>query len=272
MSTLHRFLIACAMTVWTAAIGAADERPPEPLVIFAAASLTDVLQEIADLYGRATGTPIKLSFAASSALARQIESGARAQVYFSADQDWMDYLQARNLIDRGSRQDLLGNRLALIAPSDSKAAIHLSEIQKEGAAAARIAMLDSLGPVGRLSIAEPDSVPAGKYAISALEALNLSDIVESRLVRADNVRVALMYVARGEAPLGIVYSTDALAEPRVRVVDIFPPSSHEPIVYPVAATSNAARQARPFLEFLRSEAARAVFLRAGFTIIEPADR
>jgi len=272
MSMLHRFLTACAMTVWTAAIGAADKQPPEPLVIFAAASLTDVLQEIGDLYRRASGTPIKLSSAASSALARQIESGARAQVYLSADQDWMDYLQARNLIDRGSRQDLLGNRLVLIAPSDSKAAIPLSEIQKEGPEAARTAMLEALGPAGRLSIAEPDSVPAGKYAISALEALNLSDIVESRQVRADNVRVALMYVARGEAPLGIVYWTDAAAEPRVRVVDVFPPSSHEPITYPVAATSDAARQARPFLEFLRSEAARAVFLQAGFTIIEPADR
>ena len=269
MSMLHRLLFACAMTVWAAASGAADRQPPEPLVIFAAASLTEVLQEIGDLYGQASGTPVKLSFAASSALARQIESGARAQVYFSADQDWMDYLQARNLIDRGSRQDLLGNRLALIAPSNSKAVIRLAEVEKDGGETARAAMLEALGPTGRLSIAEPDSVPAGKYAISALEALNLRDIVESRQVRADNVRVALMYVARGETPLGIVYSTDASAEPKVRVVDFFPPSSHEPIAYPVAATSNAARQARPFLEFLRGEAARAVFLQAGFTIIEP---
>lgn len=261
-------LAACALTVWAAVVGAA-ERAPEPLVVFAAASLTDVLQEIGTLYGQATGTEVKLSFAASSALARQIESGARAQVYFSADQDWMDYLQARDLIDRGSRQDLLGNRLALIAPRDSKAVIHLTDIEKDGGKAARAAMLEALGPTGRLSIAEPDSVPAGKYAMSALEALNLRDIVESRRVRADNVRMALMYVARGEAPLGIVYSTDASAEPRVRVIDFFPSSSHEPITYPVAATSNAGRQARPFLEFLRGEAARAIFLQAGFTLIDP---
>lgn len=269
MNMLYRFVFACAMTLCFATGKAAHEEQPEPLVIFAATSLTDVLQKIGGLYEQQSGTPVKLSFAASSALARQIESGARAQVYFSADQDWMDYLQARNLIDSASRQDLLGNRLVLIAPDDSKVIIRLAEIEQDGGKAVRTAMLKALGSTGRMAIAEPDSVPAGKYAMSALEALSLEDIVKSRLVRADNVRMALMYVARGEAPLGIVYATDAVAESRVRILDSFPPSSHEAIVYPVAATSNAARQARPFMSFIRGEAARAVFLKAGFSIIEP---
>ncbi|AMN45664.1 hypothetical protein ACG33_00790 [Steroidobacter denitrificans] len=272
MSIRRRYLIACVATAWVTASGAASgaaSRPPEPLVVFAAASLTDVLQEIGERYTQTSGTPVRLSFAASSVLARQIESGARAQVYFSADQDWMDYLQAHDLIDRGSRQNLLGNRLVLIAPSDSKTSFRLAEIKKDRGKTIRTALLEALGPAGRLSIADPDSVPAGKYAMSALETLNLWDIVESRQIRADNVRMALMYVARGETPLGIVYSTDASAEPRVRIVDFFPSSSHEPITYPIAATHDAGRQARPFLEFLRGEAARTIFFRAGFIIIEP---
>ena len=229
----------------------------EPLIVFAAASLTDVLQQAGPLYTKETSVPVKFSFAASSALARQIESGARADVFFSADQDWMNYLEQRKLIKVGTRADLLGNRLALIAPRDSKVTLKLGR----GAP-----LLRALGANGRLSTGDPDSVPVGKYARTALAALDLWSAVEPRLVRADNVRVALMYVARGEAPLGIVYATDAAVEPQVRVVDLFPQSSHAAITYPVAATTNAASATASFLTFLRSAAARAIFTKAGFSI------
>lgn len=230
----------------------------EALTVFAAASLTDVLQQIGADYERTTKVPVKLSFAASSALARQIESGARVDVFFSADQEWMDYLDKKQLIDKRTRRDVLGNRLALIAPADSTVAIKLS----------RGAPLSSaLGSNGRLSTGDPDSVPVGKYAKSALTALGLWTEIEPRLVRAENVRAALMYVARGEAPLGIVYATDARVEPKVRVVDLFPESSHAPITYPVAATSVAGASARSFIEYLDTAAAREVFTRAGFKVL-----
>ncbi len=198
--------------------------------MFAAASLTDVLQQAGPLYTKQSNVEVKFSFAASSALAKQIESGARADAFLSADQDWMNYLQERKLIKVDTRSDLLGNRLVLIAPKDSKVTLKL----QKGAP-----LLAALGPNGRLSTGDPDSVPVGKYAKTALGNLDLWSAIEPRLVRADNVRVALMYVARGEAPLGIVYATDAAAEPQVRVVDLFPESSHAPITYPMAATTSA---------------------------------
>jgi len=241
---------------WYPAHAARDQ--PEPLIVFAAASLTDVLQQAGDAYTRQSGVPVKFSFAASSALARQIESGARADVFLSADQEWMDYLQQRKLIKAETRSDLLANRLVLIAPRESQVSLKL----EHGAP-----LLAALGARGRLSTGDPDVVPAGKYAKTALGNLGLWSEVESRLVRADNVRVALMYVARGEAPLGIVYATDAAIEPRVRIVDLFPDSSHPPITYPVAATASASPETRSFLDFLRGDAARAIFTKAGFTLI-----
>jgi molybdate transport system substrate-binding protein len=230
----------------------------EPLIIFAASSLTDALQKVTDDYTKGSGVSVKVSFAASSALARQIESGARADVFLSADQEWMDYLEARKLIKKASRSDLLANRLVLIVPSDSKVAVKLAQ----GAS-----LLQSLGPNGRLATGDPDSVPVGKYAKAALTSLSLWKAFEGRIVRADNVRVALMYVARGEAPLGIVYASDAAAEPKVRVADVFPPSTHPAIRYPVAATSVAQPSAQSYLTFLRSEAARRTFEQAKFTIV-----
>lgn len=230
----------------------------QPLVVFGAASLTDVLQQIGPLYTQQSNVPVKFSFAASSALAKQIESGAQADAFFSADQDWMNYLQERKLIQVGSRADLLGNRLALIAPKDSKVTVKLAKGAPLAAA---------LGSNGRLSTGDPDSVPVGKYAKSALGNLDLWSAIEPRLVRADNVRVALMYVARGEAPLGIVYATDAAVEPQVRIVDLFPESSHAPITYPVAATTNASPDTQSFLAFLRGDKARAIFTKAGFNIV-----
>lgn len=252
-SCLRRFLLLVLALALQPAFAAEPQR--EPLVVFAAASLTDVLQQAGPLYTQRSNVPVKFSFAASSALARQIESGAQADVFFSADQDWMNYLQERKLIDTGSRTDLLGNRLALIAPNNSKVSLKL----ERGAP-----LLAALGAGGRLATGDPDSVPVGKYAKTALGNLGLWTAIEPRLVRADNVRVALMYVARGEAPLGIVYATDAAVEHQVRIVDLFPESSHTPITYPVAATSKASPNAAGFLTFLRSDAARAIFTRAGF--------
>lgn len=253
--SLAQLLIATGLLGQTAT---AAEAKREPLLVFAAASLTDVMQQAGPLYTRQTNVPVKFSFAASSALAKQIESGAQADVFLSADQDWMNYLQQRKLIKLDTRNDLLGNRLVLIAPKDSKVTLKL----EKGAP-----LLAALGPRGRLSTGDPDSVPVGKYAKSALGKLDLWTAVESRLVRADNVRVALMYVARGEAPLGVVYATDAAVEPQVRIVDVFPESSHAPITYPVAAATNASPATESFLQFLRSDAARAVFTKAGFTVL-----
>ena len=254
LATRRSFALFVLLTGFTAQ--AADNAPPQPLTVFAAASLTDSLQKISDAYTRSTGVPVKLSFAASSALAKQIEAGAGADVFFSADQEWMDYLQQRRLIDAASRTDVLGNRLALVAPADSTVAVRLGP---------RAPLLAALSASGRLAAGDPDSVPAGKYAKAALTSLGLWEAIAPRLVRAENVRVALMYVARGEAPLGMVYATDAAIEPRVRIVDLFPESSHPPITYPAAATAVARPHAAQYLAYLRSSAAREIFKEAGFS-------
>ena len=256
MALLRRILIL--VTALGAQLAIAAEPQRKPLVIFAAASLTDVLQQVGPLYTRQSHMPVKFSFAASSALAKQIESGAQVDVFFSADQDWMNYLQERRLVDAATRTDLLGNRLALIAPKNSKVSLKLAR---------GTPLLTALGAYGRLATGDPDSVPVGKYAKAALGNLDLWPAIERRLVRADNVRVALMYVARGEAPLGIVYATDAAVEPQVRIVDLFPESSHAPISYPVAETATASPEAASFLTFLGSETARAIFERAGFNLL-----
>ena len=263
MKPLIRSLSALALTIVATTALSAEQASREALIVFAAASLTDSLQKVSDAYTKSSGVPVKLSFAASSALAKQIESGARADVFFSADQEWMDYLDQRQLIDRKSRTDLLGNRLVLIAPADSKVTLRLGP----GAP-----ILDALGDSGRLATGDPDSVPAGRYARSALSTLNLWDSLQSRLVRTENVRIALMYVARGEAPLGIVYATDAGVEPRVRIVDTFPESSHKPIAYPVALTRSADPDASSFSAFLRGHEAKAIFVAAGFRFLAPEAR
>jgi len=237
------------------------EQNGQPLVVFGAASLTDVLQQVAADYTKSSGTQVKLSFAASSALAKQIESGAKADVFVSADQEWMDYLNGRALIDGRSRFDLLANALVLIAPSNSKLQVKLRR---------DVPLLHALGANGRLATGDPDSVPVGRYAKAALSSLNLWRALEPRIAPADNVRVALMYVARGEAPLGIVYATDAAAEPKVKVLDTFPANSHPPITYPVAVTNVAKANARTFVEFLRSSNAHATFQNAGFRVLDAA--
>jgi molybdate transport system substrate-binding protein len=246
-----------ALALWlVVAVGSPAGRAAEPeLLVFAAASLTNVLEALGPDYTKATGQPVKFSFAASSALARQLEAGAAADVFLSADIEWMDYVQARGLIVRTSRRDLLGNRLILIAPASSTVALEI----KPG-----FALAEALGARGRLATGDPDYVPVGKYARSALTTLGVWSDVADRLVRADNVRTALAFVARGEAPLGIVYATDAKVEPGVRVVGVFPEDTHLPITYPVAVVHGAHPGATRFEEFLGGDAARAKFSEFGF--------
>jgi molybdate transport system substrate-binding protein len=248
---LSLVLVLCAQVGFAAIAHAAE---PE-LLVFAAASLTNVLEKLGPIYTQETGQPVKFSFAASSALARQLEAGASADVFASADLEWMDYVQARKLIDRATRRDLLGNRLVLIAPKDSAVALKI---------APGFALAKALGPGGRLATGDPDYVPVGKYARSALTTLGVWSDVADRLVRADNVRTALAFVARGEAPLGIVYTTDAKIEPGVRVVDVFPEDTHLPITYPVAVVRDARPGADRFVKFLGGDTARAVFQEFGF--------
>lgn len=252
--TAHRRCLSALLALILGA-GAAAAEPRPPLLVFAAASLTNVLQELGPAFEKESGRAVKFSFAASSTLARQIEAGAKADVFFAADTEWMDYLQARDLIDPATRVNLLGNRLVLIAPANSALQLKI---------APGFALADALGKRGRLSTGDPDSVPVGRYARSALTSLGVWSQVADRLVRADNVRTALLFVERGEVPLGIVYATDAAIDPGVRVVDTFPASSHPPIVYPIALTKGADADAARFIAFLRGPAARAVFERYGF--------
>ena len=236
-----------------APLRAEDANKPE-LLVFAAASLTNVLGELSPAFEKTSAITVKLSFAASSALARQIEAGAAADVFVSADQEWMDYLQTRNLLDDKSRRDLVGNQLVLIAPADSTVTLKIGP---------GFPLAAALGD-GRLSTADPDTVPVGKYARAALTSLGVWAAIEPKLVRAENVRSALMFVARGEAPLGIVYSTDALVDPKVRVVGVFPAATHAPITYPAAATKGAGKQAAAYLKYLSGTGARETWKKFGF--------
>jgi molybdate transport system substrate-binding protein len=236
----------------------AAEPDPRPVTVFAAASLTNALEEIGRRFTESTGVPVRYSFAASSILARQIEAGAPADAFFSADLDWMDYLEQRGEIDKASRHNVLGNELVLIAPADSKVELKIEPGFDLAAALAK----------GRLATGDPDSVPVGRYARSALTSLGVWNVVADRLVRAEDVRHALAFVARGEAPLGIVYATDARADKRVRIVDTFPADSHPPITYPLALTPRAGPAAARFAEFASGEAGRSVFEEFGFTVLK----
>jgi molybdate transport system substrate-binding protein len=227
------------------------------VTVFAAASLTDALNEIGKSWQQKTGHTAAFSFAASSVLARQIENSAGADVFIAADSDWMDYLDNRGLIAHDTRRNLLGNHLVLIAPANSTVKL---------AIAPHFDLAGALGS-GRLAIADPDSVPAGKYAKSALMSLGVWNTVVGHLAQAENVRVALAYVARGEAPLGIVYTTDAMSEQKIKMVGTFPDNSHPPIVYPAALTKDAKPLAKAFLDYLDGPDARAVFRKEGFVIL-----
>jgi molybdate transport system substrate-binding protein len=246
--------LALGAVFFGAAAPAADEGKSS-ITVFAAASLTNVLQELGDGYTKDSSIPVRFSFAASSALARQIENGSPADIFFSADIEWMDYLQARKLIQSATRQNALGNQLVLIAPSTSRVALKI---------APHFALAATLG-ADRLVTGDPDSVPVGRYAHEALANLGVWDQVAARLVRADSVRSALAFVDRGEAALGIVYSTDAQIDKNVRIVDVFPEATHMAIIYPVALTSIAKADAAKFITFIRSPAGDLVFRHYGFT-------
>jgi molybdate transport system substrate-binding protein len=234
---------------------AAAAAAPAPITVFAAASLGEVMQQLGDEYHQTRGVAVTVAFAGSAVLARQIEAGARADLFVAADRAWMDYLQARSLLQDASRVDVAGNRLVLIAPADSAVQLRIAGGMPLAAALHG----------GRLATGDPDAVPLGRYARAALMQLGLWESLADRLVRADDARAALAFVARGEAPLGIVYATDAAHEPRVRVLDSFPQDAHAPIAYPAALLKGAAPAAAGFLQFLRSPAARARLRAYGFT-------
>lgn len=230
-----------------------------PVTVFAAASLNNALDDVGRAFTARTGTPVRFSYAASSTIARQIEAGAPADVFVSADADWMDYLARRGLVDAASRRDVLTNHLALIAPAASRVRLRVGP---------RMPLLQALDG-GRLALAGPE-VPAGRYGRAALAALGVWPSVRDHVVSAESVRAALAFVARGEAPLGIVYDTDAKVEPRVRIVGLFPDSTHPPIVYPAARVAGASNPgAAAFLAFLQGPQAAAIFRRYGFAVLAP---
>jgi molybdate transport system substrate-binding protein len=229
--------LAIGIAIVPLSAGAEDNAP----VVFAAASLKDALDAVNADWQKESGKQATISYAASSALAKQIEQGAPADVFISADEDWMDYLAARKLIKPDTRFDLLGNRLVLLA---------------------------SLLGDGHLAMADTQAVPAGKYGKAALEKLGVWDGVKDKIAQAENVRAALQLVSRGEAPLGIVYATDAHADPKVKVLDTFPEGTHPPIIYPaaeIAASTNP--DARAFVAYLKSPAAQSVFEAQGFKVL-----
>ena len=228
----------------------------DDVLVFAAASLKPALDRILANHEVAALGNVEASYAASSQLARQIEAGAPAALFICADQDWMDWLAERKLVVAESRANLAGNALVLIAPKDSTTQL---------AIVPGFDLAGALGTQGRLALAEPNSVPAGKYAKAALTTLGVWSSIESRIVAADNVRAALNFVARGEAPLGIVYRSDAASEPAVRIVATFPEATHAPIVYPAAIVAgHDSATARALLARLRSAPEQAVLRDYGF--------
>ena len=255
----RRWLGLAMATVALPVLAAGRARAQGPLVVFAAASLKNALDAIASDWAKQAGRPApRLSYAASSTLARQIEQGAPADLFVSADLDWMDYVQGRNLIRPDTRFNLLGNRIVLVAPKGS--AVTDVAITPEGLSRALAG--------GKLSTGNVEFVPVGKYGKAALEKLGAWAAVKDSLAQAESVRAALLLVSRGESPLGLVYATDAAADPGVRIVATFPSGSHPPIIYPAAVTRDSTNpDARAFLEFLRSEMARRKFEKQGFTVL-----
>ncbi|MBS7809395.1 molybdate ABC transporter substrate-binding protein [Roseococcus pinisoli] len=252
----RRFLAALAVLGLLAA-PAMPRAQEAPLTVFAAASLTDAMRTLAQEW-QSRGNPApRLSFAASSALARQIEQGAPAELFMSADEPWMDYLQERNLIVNATRVSPISNALVLVAPSNAAQPVELTRTTNLAAL---------LGANGRIATGDPAHVPVGRYAQAALTWMGQWDAIAPRLARADNVRSALLLVERGEAPYGIVYATDAAASTGVRVVGTFPAESHAPVTYPFALTRRAegSAQARALLAYLTGPEAAPVWQRYGF--------
>ena len=261
LTSRRSWLALLTAAVLTLAAGTAPAAAQgRDVLVFAAASLKNALDEIAAQWQRESGKKAAISYAASNTLIKQIEQGAPADIFISADLDWMDYGQQKGLIKPDTRSNLLGNRLVLVAPKD----FNISANIQPGFD------LAALLKGGRLAMGNVDAVPAGKYGKAALEKLGAWDGVKDKIAQAESVRAALVLVARGEAPLGIVYQTDAASDPTVKIVGTFPENTHPPIIYPVALTKDATgAEAMAFLNFLRSAAARAAFERQGFTVLAP---
>jgi len=248
-------LAACVMPL---AALAQQQAQDKSILVFAAASMKNALDNVDAAFTKQIGIVVVASYDASSALMKQIEQGAPADVFISADLKWMDYGSQRKLIDDGTRVNLLGNTLVLIAGKESKLANVTISPSLD---------LAGLAGEGRIATGDVRAVPVGIYAKAALQKLGLWDAVEPKLAMVGNVRAALVLVARGEAPLGIVYATDAKVESGVKILGVFPDDSHEPIVYPVAATKTAKPDAAPYLAFLRSSAAKSIFESYGFAFL-----
>ena len=260
MMMTRRTLLGQLMGALLMASAASPALAADSVTVFAAASLRNALDEVSAAWRAETGKRTTLSYAGSSALAKQIEAGAPADVFVSADLDWMNDLAAKNLIAAGSEVRLLGNRIVLIAPADSTA----STVIEPG-----FGLAELIGD-GRLALADVRAVPAGKYAKAALEKLGVWASVEERVAQTENVRAALKLVATGEAPLGIVYQTDAKAEPAVKVIATFPEDTHPAIIYPAAVLAASQNpDAAAFLAYLQSKPAASIFEKHGFTMLAP---
>jgi len=245
--------VIAALLLLCAAPAHADD-----VLVFAAASLTNALNDIGEQFAAKTGNKLVASYAASSTLAKQIEAGAPAQIFVSADLKWADYLSGKKLLDPASRVNLLGNALVLVAPADSTTGKIEITPQTDFAA---------LAETGRIATGDPDSVPVGLYFRQAMERGGQWDKVARRLARAESVRAALALVERGEVPFGVVYATDAAVSPKVKVVGVFPETMHDPILYPFAlVVGNQSPAAQAFLAYLQGDAARAVFSKYGFVL------
>ena len=256
---MHRRSLLALAVVLPVALGSAAPARAADVVVFAAASLKDALDAIDADWQKSSSKHATISYAASSALAKQIEAAAPADVFISADEDWMDYLDKKSLVRPGTRRDLLGNDLVLIAPADSTAKVDIAP----GFPLAKL-----LGG-GKLAMADPNAVPAGKYGKAALTKLGVWDQVSASVAAAENVRAALLLVARGEAPFGIVYKTDAAIEPKVRIVATFPADTVPPITYPIAITASSKNpEAATFVVSLNGPAAHAMFGKYGFTVLD----
>lgn len=259
VSILRKLLAGMLLLVSSLVGSTAGSAQQHQLVIFAAASLKNALDEANAAYKRDNGQETTTSYAASSTLAKQIEARAPADIFISADLDWMDYLAKKSLIKPDTRVNLLGNQLVLIAPANSTVKLDI---------APNFALAQALAN-GRLAIADPGAVPAGKYGKAALETLGVWSSVADQLAPAENVRAALLLVSRGEAPLGIVYRTDAVADKGVKILAPFPENTHPPIIYPIAAVAASTNPGdTSYIAYLRSPAARAVFEKQGFTVPE----
>lgn len=256
---MHRLVkILFALTIVCGLHSSPASTEEKNLTVFAAASMKNALDDVDAAYTARTGVKVVASYAASSVLAKQIDQGAPADIFLSADTDWMDYVATRKAISTATRTNLLGNSIVLIAPKDSA-------IDKVTIASGFD--LAKLAGSGRIATGDVSSVPAGKYAKAALEKLGAWEAAAPKFAMAENVRAALTLVARGEAVLGIVYATDAKVEPEVKILGTFPADSHPPIIYPVAATTSAGPKAADYLAFLHSSAAKTIFEKYGFTFL-----